>query len=335
MKELTQERLKELVSYNRDTGEMLRKSNGKECGRFNKKGVCVVKLISKECAKYKLVFLYVTGSLPTKRAKYLDGDRANFRFNNLVIDDPTIELTQDIIKSHIIYNQDTGKVTGIGLSKDITINRQGIMRINSKPHYVKRLIWMYMTGMFPRGSVMCVDGDLDNLSWSNLTLVDETYEDDLSLEYLKATFKYNQDTGDFIRISTGLVTGWVNDQGYKMLDISNRKYRTHRLAYFYMMGYFPDECIDHINGIRSDNRWSNLREVTKSENSRNSKKLVSNTSGVVGVTFNKANNNWVASIKGADHQSISLGSFQYIKDAENARRDAEKELNYSPNHGRV
>lgn len=52
------------------------------------------------------------------------------------------------------------------------------------------------------------------------------------------------------------------------LDKKFKDMRAHRVAFFLMTGRWP-EIIDHINRIKSDNRWSNLREVDYSQSSRN------------------------------------------------------------------
>jgi len=82
--------------------------------------------------------------------------------------------------------------------------------------------------------------------------------------------------------------------------------------------------IDHINGNTLDNRKKNLRIVTHKQNMRNQRKLPSNnTSGHIGVTWNKINKNWVAQIK-INKKNIRLGSFYNIDDAVKARRNAEE-----------
>lgn len=85
---------------------------------------------------------------------------------------------------------------------------------------------------------------------------------------------YNPETGEFIwlvsgyRNKIGMRAGSQNNQGYRHLYIDKNYYKEHRLAFFLMTGNWPDRKndIDHINGIKNDNRWSNLREVTRSQN---------------------------------------------------------------------
>lgn len=84
-------------------------------------------------------------------------------------------------------------------------------------------------------------------------------------------------------------------------------------------------CVDHIHGenTHNDNRRSNLRIATHSQNSMNKKIIKTNTSGCTGVYYNKKNNNWRAKIT-VNKKYIELGSYNNIEDAIKARKDAEE-----------
>ena len=84
-----------------------------------------------------------------------------------------------------------------------------------------------------------------------------------------------------------------------------------------------DMEVDHINHIRTDNRKCNLRVVDRSLNQRNLPLSKRNTSGVVGVWFNKDANKWVAEIR-LNYKKISLGYFINKEDAIKARKEAEE-----------
>jgi hypothetical protein len=73
-------------------------------------------------------------------------------------------------------------------------------------------------------------------------------------------------------------------------------YYAHQLAWLYMTGQWPNKHIDHINGIRDDNRFSNLRLATESDNSCNRAKQSNNVSGYTGVWWNSQKKRWEASI---------------------------------------
>lgn len=125
----------------------------------------------------------------------------------------------------------------------------------------------------------------------------------------------------------------TTEHGYKHGTICGRAHRAHRVIWAMVHGYWPDE-IDHENGTKSDNRISNLRDVDSLTNSQNCSRRVDNTSGVTGVSFNKADKKWRAyiSVRG---NIRSLGFFNKIDDAIAARKDAEEKFGYHQNHGRL
>lgn len=111
-----------------------------------------------------------------------------------------------------------------------------------------------------------------------------------------------------------------------------------RLVWCWVHGKWPDpeKVIDHINGDHMDDRIENLREVTMSENMRNAKQYKNNTSGVVGVIYEKASNKWRVNITPPNTtKSKYLGSFKNKEDAIKVRKDAEKMYGYHQNHGRT
>lgn len=124
-------------------------------------------------------------------------------------------------------------------------------------------------------------------------------------------------------------TNW----GYKQSSVFDQKMLAHRVAWAMHYGEWPRYEIDHINGIRSDNRISNLRDVTSSENGRNSQRMKNNTSGQTGVSWDRSRDQWVAYIR-ASGRILNLGRFLLKGDAIAARKAAEVEHGYHQNHGR-
>ncbi|QIG74568.1 HNH endonuclease protein [Rhizobium phage RHph_Y25] len=122
------------------------------------------------------------------------------------------------------------------------------------------------------------------------------------------------------------------DTGYVKIMHRGKMYLAHRIIWAIANGKWPEGQIDHINGNRSDNRLSNLRDVTPSENSRNRVVDHRNKSGVIGVIFRR--NRWVSTIT-SECKNIHLGNFLTKEEAVLARRNAEIALGYHPNHGRV
>lgn len=110
----------------------------------------------------------------------------------------------------------------------------------------------------------------------------------LTKEFLESRLSYDPDTGDFRwKVAkggkrVGDSAGSINDQGYLLIRINKVIYRAHRLAWIIMTGSSSEKELDHIDGNRSNNRWSNLREVTRIENKRNLGRVTSNKSGCGG-----------------------------------------------------
>lgn len=93
----------------------------------------------------------------------------------------------------------------------------------------------------------------------------------------------------------GDIAGSTNNKGYIQISIDSKIYKAHRLIYIYHKGDIPDGMqIDHINGIKNDNRLENLRIATPLQNRYNVPKLKTNTSGFKGVT--KHRKKWKAQI---------------------------------------
>jgi hypothetical protein len=126
----------------------------------------------------------------------------------------------------------------------------------------------------------------------------------LTQERLKELLSYDPETGVFVwvvkpskRTKIGSVAGSFRLDGYRQIQIDGAQFRAHRLAWFYMTREFPPDEIDHINRDRADNRFVNLRAVTGSENQHNSGKPKDNTSGYRGVSYDKRDKKWRASIR--------------------------------------
>ncbi|MCK9544728.1 MAG: HNH endonuclease [Novosphingobium sp.] len=110
--------------------------------------------------------------------------------------------------------------------------------------------------------------------------------------------------------------------------------RAHRVIWAIVHKSWPSGEIDHINGVRDDNRIENLRVVSLRENCRNQRLRKTNTSGVAGVCWDKRDMKWRSRIC-ADGRYISLGNFSRLEDAAKARAKAEVRYGYHPNHGRA
>ena len=161
----------------------------------------------------------------------------------------------------------------------------------------------------------------------------------LSKSLLENVLSYDPGTGVFKwkvsksrRAIAGGLAGSIVDSGYRKIKVDGKHYFAHRLA-FILMGHDLPEQVDHINGIRSDNRWENLRPATSQINSRNRCLSKNNTSGFGGVGWHKKTGRWVSRIS-VGGKEIHLGYYDEISDALEAREAAEMKYGFHPNHGR-
>lgn len=118
--------------------------------------------------------------------------------------------------------------------------------------------------------------------------------------------------------------------GYLEGSIHCKNHLAHRVIFQLLHGSCAGH-IDHINGVRSDNRLSNLRLVTQVDNNRNMSKMKHNTSGTTGVSYAKRDKVWVAFIHEDD--TMKRRQFKRKEDAISWRLAKEVELGYHPNHG--
>lgn len=120
--------------------------------------------------------------------------------------------------------------------------------------------------------------------------------------------------------------------GYPSIRLDNRKYSTHRVIWKLVYGEDPED-IDHINGNKLDSRLINFRSVSHQENHKNQKKPKNNSTGTVGIYWNKALEKWQAKIC-VFYKQKHLGYFDNFEKAVAVRKAAELEYGYHPNHGK-
>jgi len=147
---------------------------------------------------------------------------------------------------------------------------------------------------------------------------------ELTQDELKEILEYNEETGDLIRKckrgrrhQKGVIVGTLRRDGYIRVHLDDKLYYAHRLIWFHMTGNWPKHQIDHINGIKNDNRFCNLREASHAANQRNKKITIQNNSGFKGVSKTSNNKRWRARIEFEGKQKY-LGTFDKPEDAHQA-----------------
>lgn len=154
---------------------------------------------------------------------------------------------------------------------------------------------------------------------------------ELSLEDVTRVLNYNPETGVFTwksyrnwRSCEGSVAGAIDSHGHRQIRVNRRLHFAHRLAWLYVHGVAPSGDVDHINGVKDDNRIANLRDVPTSINCQNEIRARSNNScGLLGVTKKKYA--YLAQIY-ANGKKIHLGSFRTAEAAHEAYLKAKREL---------
>lgn len=153
----------------------------------------------------------------------------------------------------------------------------------------------------------------------------------LTQEKVKELFHYEPDTGNLVwRFDRGAcklagkIAGGLSREGYLRIGINGKLYSAHRLIWLYVHGACPVEDIDHINGVKNDNRLTNLREATRAENSQNLRKPRShNKSGFLGVTAHQGK--WRARINFSGNDRY-IGTYDTPEEAHSAYLDKKREL---------
>lgn len=154
---------------------------------------------------------------------------------------------------------------------------------------------------------------------------------ELTQERLRQLVRYDPLTGAFVRLQAGgkratrpdrigSPAGSVGSNGYLYLSVAGKRYSAHRLAWFYSYGAWPSQ-VDHLNRDRADNRLANLREVSTTENNRNT--------AARGYWWHPGARKWRAGIT-VDGRNVHLGYFADEADARAAYLEAKAELHAIP-----
>ena len=152
-----------------------------------------------------------------------------------------------------------------------------------------------------------------------------------SQKLLKQLFKYDEDTGRFIRIShpvknqqhlIGQVAGTRHGQGGWCVSVNNSSYLNCRLVWMYHYGEDPGDLeIDHKDEDRSNDRLDNLRIANREQQQANVSLTRANTSGHKGVSWYTRLSKWRVDVKGK-----TVGYFSDLDEAISARLRVAKEL---------
>lgn len=253
-------------------------------------------------------------------------------------------LTADRLKELFRYDQETGTLTrngpcrgpakAAGEAGTVTGCGYRVVMLDGRSYYAHQLAWLYTYGVWPEGRVEHINGVRDDDRIANLrekVLVrNEPY---LTADRLRDILDYSPTTGVFTWKAGGAgtggpgsVAGCVNDKGYVTIKLLGRTRNAHRLAWLYVYGKFPNDQIDHLNGIRNDNRILNLREATQSQNNCNLRLARSDSNtGLLGAHWHKRTKKFAAQIQ-VKGKKEHLGYFNTAEEAHQAYLAAKREL---------
>ncbi len=155
------------------------------------------------------------------------------------------------------------------------------------------------------------------------------YRNDFDQEYLKSILYYDPLSGKWTWLKhyykrlIGKEAGQIKQTGYRIIKINNKEYMSARLACLYMTGEWPKEEMDHKDTIKLNDKWENLREASRAENTRNRNAKLTSLIGLKGVRLTTSNK-YEANIK-LNGQFKYLGTFDTPKEAATAYANAAKE----------
>ena len=153
---------------------------------------------------------------------------------------------------------------------------------------------------------------------------------------LHQIYNYDADKGllsykrDFHRRAVNTSPCSVAANGYLVVTL-DKTYLAHRIIWLMQTGDFP-EYVDHINHIRDDNRWDNLRSITHQANNENKSVNKNSSTGFLGVSRIASTGRYRASLT-RNHKQIHLGVFDTAEEAHKARQAANEVHGFHPNHG--
>lgn len=159
-------------------------------------------------------------------------------------------------------------------------------------------------------------------------------EMDHSKEELHELFTYDPATGEIRnkidrgpRAKSGSVAGTINNLGYVIIGIGKKYYKAHRIAWVMAYGAISGH-IDHANGDPSDNRITNLRQASRSQNMHNCKVRRDNSSGVKGVSLRARCGKWKVHVMcgGKTYRATHETKEEAEMDAIKARRELHAEF---------
>ncbi len=154
----------------------------------------------------------------------------------------------------------------------------------------------------------------------------------ITAETVRKLFNYNPEEGHLRwkvsrpKAIKGGIAGYISkSDGYRYVCFDYNEMLSHRIIWLWMTGAWPKCQIDHKNRIKSDNRWTNLREATNSQNNVNRPSGKSSNTGVTGVWYDKKRDQYRVKIQVKGHE-YTIGRYNTFEEAKMWRKLAEEEF---------
>ena len=153
----------------------------------------------------------------------------------------------------------------------------------------------------------------------------------LTLELINEYLLYDNQSGNLYqnkkrpKIKIGALAGGLTKKGYRYIQLKGKKYPAHHIVWLLETGNLPKNQIDHIDGDKENNKFSNLREVTNKQNTENRGKQKNNKTGYKGVSFNNKLQKYIAQIQ-HNYKPIYIGKYETAYEAHLAYEAKAKEL---------
>lgn len=239
---------------------------------------------------------------------------------------PTVERVREVFSLSedgdlLLWKKPTSNRAKVGQPAGAGSGARRFVAVDGWKGSASALKHLFVHGVWPDGFVDAESGAVFAQRTRGAALTLERLRQVLDYDAATGAFTWKERTSKCTRI--GASAGSNTASGYLRIFIFGREYLAHRLAWMYVHGEMPRSLIDHINGVRTDNRIANLRDASRAVNQQNQRRaMVTNHLGVLGVR-QRTTNSFSATLV-IDGKPKHLGSFKTAELAHAAYVEAKR-----------